>query len=89
MECISSYLPALAGIRPPDTANAAYGGGEVQRVQEDLQDALNDALDALGLLGDPGCTAEARRSALGKLYLFQRRHPRIISRLSREFEDAL
>jgi len=89
MECISSYLPALAGIRPPDTANAAYGGGEVQRVQDDLQDALDDALGALGLLGDPGCTAETRRSALGKLYLFQRRHPRIISRLSQEFEDAL
>lgn len=89
MECISSYLPALAGIRPPDTVNAAHGDGEVQRVQEDLQDALDDALDALELLGDPDCTAEGRKSALGKLYLFQRRHPRIISRLSREFEDAL
>ena len=86
MECISSFLPALSGIRLRD---ATHDGEEVRRAQRELQDALDSASTALDLLGDPECEEESQKSALGELYLFRRRHPRILSRLSREFEDAL
>ena len=77
MECISSFLPALSGIRLRDAA-------EIRRAQRELQDALDSASAALDLLGDPDREEEGQRSALGELYLFRRRH-----RLSRPKVSAL
>jgi hypothetical protein len=88
MECISSFLPGLAAISCRNVIDAAQDEEEVRRAQEDLQHALDCALAALDMLGAHECGAAQRKSAFGELYLFRRRHPRILRRLGQEFEDA-
>ena len=57
------------------TANGQ--GGHSRNSIVTLPDLISAALNPPG---DPECEEESQKFALGELYLFRRRHPRILSR---------